>query len=195
MHPVQTFPVSLRSILILSFQLRLDLPSGLSPFRFLDQHFVVISHLLQGLTGVVNSCTKKINNNCFWYILTFYITFQLIQLRQINWNNKHDGNSTVYEGVSKSFRTGRLERELQIVQLSATRCSCIAILWVSLATFAAITLCVASERVFVVLLFRLLSTQSGHFWIYPRITSKIDTKSSMNKRIHCHCSFRFILTP
>jgi hypothetical protein len=28
-------------------------------------------------------------------------------------------------GVSKSFRTGRLERELQMVQLSATRCSCI----------------------------------------------------------------------
>jgi hypothetical protein len=35
---------------------------------------------------------------------------------------------TVYEGVSKSFRTSRLERELQMVQLSATRCSCIAIL-------------------------------------------------------------------
>jgi hypothetical protein len=27
----------------------------------------------------------------------------------------------MYEGVSKSFRTGHLERELQIVQLSATR--------------------------------------------------------------------------
>jgi hypothetical protein len=36
--------------------------------------------------------------------------------------------SAMYEGVSKSFRTGRLERELQMVQLSATRCSCIAIL-------------------------------------------------------------------
>jgi hypothetical protein len=34
----------------------------------------------------------------------------------------------IYEGVSKSFRTGRLERELQMVQLSATRCDCIAIL-------------------------------------------------------------------
>jgi hypothetical protein len=33
-----------------------------------------------------------------------------------------------YEGVPKSFRTGHLERELQMVQLSATRCSCIAIL-------------------------------------------------------------------
>jgi hypothetical protein len=33
-----------------------------------------------------------------------------------------------YEDVSKSFRTGLLERELQMVQLSATRCSCIAII-------------------------------------------------------------------
>jgi hypothetical protein len=31
------------------------------------------------------------------------------------------------EGVSKSFRTGRLERELQMVQLSVTRSSCIPI--------------------------------------------------------------------
>jgi hypothetical protein len=55
----------------------------------------------------------------------------------------------IYEGVTKSFRTGRLERELQMVQLPATRCSCIAILLVSLVSFAAITLCVASQRVFV----------------------------------------------
>jgi len=34
----------------------------------------------------------------------------------------------LFEGVSVSFRTGRLEREQQMVQLSATRCSCIAIL-------------------------------------------------------------------
>jgi len=31
-------------------------------------------------------------------------------------------------GVSKSFRTSRPEQELQIIQLSATTCSCIAIL-------------------------------------------------------------------
>jgi hypothetical protein len=66
-----------------------------------------------------------------------------------------EGNSPWYpvdiqhinEGVSKSFRTGRLEGEQQMVQLSATRCICIAILWVSLASFAAITLCVASKQV------------------------------------------------
>jgi hypothetical protein len=33
-----------------------------------------------------------------------------------------------YEGVSKSYRTGRRKRELQMVQLCATKCSCIAIL-------------------------------------------------------------------
>jgi hypothetical protein len=33
-----------------------------------------------------------------------------------------------YKDVSISFRTGRLERELQMVQISATRCSFIAIL-------------------------------------------------------------------
>jgi hypothetical protein len=58
----------------------------------------------------------------------------------------------ICEGVSKSFRTGRLDRELQMVQLSATRCNCIVILWVSLVSFAAITLCVASQREFIVAL-------------------------------------------
>jgi hypothetical protein len=62
----------------------------------------------------------------------------------------------------------RLERELQMVQLSATRCSRIAILWVSLASFDAITLCVASQRVFIVAAVISLSTQSGNFWIHHR---------------------------
>jgi hypothetical protein len=55
-----------------------------------------------------------------------------------------------YEGISKSFRTGHLQRELQMVQLCAIRCSYIVILWVSLVSFAVITLCVASQRVFIV---------------------------------------------
>jgi hypothetical protein len=37
-------------------------------------------------------------------------------------------DNTEYEGVTKGFRTVLLERELQMIQLSATRCSCIAIL-------------------------------------------------------------------
>jgi hypothetical protein len=63
-----------------------------------------------------------------------------------------------YEGVSKSFRTGRLERELQMVQLSAIRCSCISILWVSLVSFAAITLCVASQRVFIIVVYFIINS-------------------------------------
>jgi hypothetical protein len=62
------------------------------------------------------------------------------------WRTIQQTNEKVW-GLSKSFRTCRLERELQIVQLSATRCSCIAILWVTRVSFAAITLCVASQRV------------------------------------------------
>jgi len=40
-----------------------------------------------------------------------------------------------YEGVSKSFRTGYLEREQQMVQLCATKCSCIVVLFVSSSEF------------------------------------------------------------
>jgi hypothetical protein len=43
----------------------------------------------------------------------------------------------LYEGVSKSFRAGRLERELKRAQLSATMYNSIAILWVILVSFAA----------------------------------------------------------
>jgi hypothetical protein len=39
-----------------------------------------------------------------------------------------------------------------MLQLSATRCSCMAILCVSLVSFATITLCIASRRVFVVII-------------------------------------------
>jgi hypothetical protein len=56
-----------------------------------------------------------------------------------------------------------------MVQLSATRCSCIAIMWISLVSLAVITLCVASQRVFVVVVS--LSIQSVNFWIHPRISN------------------------
>jgi hypothetical protein len=57
-----------------------------------------------------------------------------------------------------------------MVQLSATRCSCIAILWVSLLSFAAITLCVASQRVFVVVYFVIDSVRKlldTHAYCFP----------------------------
>jgi hypothetical protein len=53
-------------------------------------------------------------------------------------------------GYIQSFQIVHLEREPQMVQLSASRCSCINILWVSLVTFAATGLCVASQWVFIV---------------------------------------------
>jgi hypothetical protein len=40
-----------------------------------------------------------------------------------------------------------------MVQFSATRCSCIAILLVSLVSFAAITICITSQLVFIVVHF------------------------------------------
>jgi hypothetical protein len=71
------------------------------------------------------------------------------------------------KSVSRSFRTDRLKRELQMVHLSDTRCSCIAILWASSVSFAAITLCVASQRVLTVVY--LVMIQARNFLIRPRI--------------------------
>jgi len=67
--------------------------------------------------------------------------------RMLNYYDHTMNAAGTYEGVSKSFRTGCLERELPLIKLSATRCSFIAILWVTLVSFAAITLFAASERV------------------------------------------------
>jgi hypothetical protein len=104
----------------------------------------------------------------------------------------HFSCHNAYEGVSKSFRTGRLGRELQMVQLFVTRCNCIAILSVSLVSFAAITFCVASQRVFTVVI---SLTQSGNFWIHPCITfrkrvsfSYLSSDIGRCERIHKTCS-------
>jgi hypothetical protein len=78
--------------------------------------------------------------------------FTVAKTRAIRISRYHSSAEyCIYRGVSKSFRTGRLGRELQMVQLSAIRCRCIAILWVSLASFISITLSVASQQVFIVI--------------------------------------------
>jgi hypothetical protein len=64
----------------------------------------------------------------------------------------------LYEGVSKSFQTGHLELELQMVQLSAIRCNYITNFWVSLVSFAAITLSVASQQVFIVVIYFIIDS-------------------------------------
>jgi hypothetical protein len=45
-----------------------------------------------------------------------------------------------------------------MVHLSATRCSCIAILWVSLVSFATITLCVAQQVFIVVVVYSVIDS-------------------------------------
>jgi hypothetical protein len=45
-------------------------------------------------------------------------------------------------------------------------------LWVSLVSFAATTLCVVSQLVFIVVSVYFVMTQSGNFWIYPRTMRK-----------------------
>jgi hypothetical protein len=107
-----------------------------------------------------------------WYFRIGFISKHTCTLRA--WRRAPESfrelyGHTLYEGEPKNFRTGRLGRELQMVQLSITRCSCIAILWVSLVSFAPITLCVASQRAFIVLFISFVKTQSGNFWIHPLI--------------------------
>jgi hypothetical protein len=62
-----------------------------------------------------------------------------------------------------------------MVQLSAIICSCITILWVILASFAAITLCVASRRMLIFVVYyvidsvRKLSDTPSYKWVTPHI--------------------------
>jgi hypothetical protein len=65
-----------------------------------------------------------------------------------------------------------------MVRLSATRCSCTAILWVSLVSSATITLCVASQWVFIAVCI-LLSTQSGNFWTHPHTAYRVHHKNNI----------------
>jgi hypothetical protein len=58
-----------------------------------------------------------------------------------------------------------------MVQLSATKCNCIAILLVSLVCFAAITFTVASQRVFIVV---------SVYFIIDSVRKLLDTPSYMH---------------
>jgi hypothetical protein len=88
-----------------------------------------------------------------------------------------------YEDVSKSFRTGRLELELQMVHLCAITCSYIAILWVSLVIFAAIALYVASQRAFIVVV----------YFVIDSVRKLLDTPCyvTRNESIKENCSYDF----
>jgi hypothetical protein len=159
---------SLRTILI-SSHLFLGFPSD--PFGLSDQNFIRNSYLSHACYIPRSSYPPLFDclDNVWWSVQVMRLlnmqsspdSCHFLPLRYKLWQVAKLGvqcltlGKYVDKGVSKSFQTGRLERELQMVQLSATRCSCIAILWVSLVSFAAITLSVASQQVFIiVVLFR-----------------------------------------
>jgi hypothetical protein len=61
--------------------------------------------------------------------LFLYIS-QYVRVQHVAKSSLRTGTHTrlrTYKRVSKNFRIGRLERELQMVYLSANKCSCIAI--------------------------------------------------------------------
>jgi len=113
--------------------------------------------------------------NYLGYTVTKHCTATGIKFRTLGYCRTF--GFTIYEGISKSFRTGHLERHLQMVQLSICKCSCIAILWISPVSFAAITLCVASQQVFIFvstyfvidLVWKLLDTPTYFYMIFSNI--------------------------
>jgi hypothetical protein len=79
-----------------------------------------------------------------------------------------------------------------MVQFSAPRCSCMAILRVSLVSFAAITLRVASQRVFIVVVYfvidsvlELLDTPS-----YDTVSVTKGLSRDSAEVLHCHANTR-----
>jgi hypothetical protein len=85
-----------------------------------------------------------------------------------------------YEVVSKSFRTGRSERELQMVQLSATRCSCIAILLGTVVSFAAISSVLLLNEFSLLLLLLLLLFVVVVYFVIDSVRENLDTPSYAN---------------
>jgi hypothetical protein len=106
--------------------------------------------------------------------------------------NSNDTCYIMYEDVYEIFRTDRLERELQMVQLSATWCSFIAILWVSLMSFASVTLCVASQQVFIVAVFLFLYRLSPEtFWYHKIFRRFLNGTVSTTDVIYLWISWRY----
>jgi hypothetical protein len=99
--------------------------------------------------------------------------------------NVWEHTTPIYEGVSRRFRTGCMERELQMVRLSATRCSCIVIVWISLVSFGAITPCVASQRVCIVV---------SVYFVIDSVRKLLDTPSYTACHLCCsyHHHHRFL---
>jgi hypothetical protein len=72
-------------------------------------------------------------------------------------------SKNVIRGCVQKFLTGSISAN----GIAVTRCRFIAILWVSLVSFAIVTLCVASQWVIPKVSVYFVMTQSGNFWIHP----------------------------
>jgi hypothetical protein len=70
-----------------------------------------------------------------------------------------------------------------MIRLSTTRCSCIAILWVSLVSFATITLCVASQRMSTVV-----------YFVMDSVRKILDTPLYAPRYLHSSVFFPFTST-
>jgi hypothetical protein len=116
--------------------------------------------VLNALKQVLWMTHFNVSVNQFRYFHALLIVVSLMCIEKPNrWlcrHGRHCANSLriIYEGVSESFWTGRLERELQMVQLSATRCSCIDIFWEYSEFFRHNPLCCFSTSIYCFYFFR-----------------------------------------
>jgi hypothetical protein len=172
-------------------------------FKFRNCIIFTMSTLLNSVVDKILALYSGGVYKCDILTQLFMVPFRFHRLIMC-WYLKRERRGLPYKAVSKSFRTGRLEWELQMIQHSAIRCSCIAILWVILISFVAITLGVASQWVFIVVYFvidsvrKLLDTSSylpptqkswsyscPLWWLNMRRLCKLRSKCQNN---HCFLS-------
>jgi hypothetical protein len=135
-----------------------------SPFILRGEHFTSFTRsILASTLSYKRKSLFPVTTNSYTFFA--FITFQWDKI--ITAKEKNKGNTR------KGFRSNDEEKEkwnkekdikgcipkfpdlppgarIADVQVSATRYSCFTILWVSLVSFSAITLCVASQRVFII---------------------------------------------
>jgi hypothetical protein len=106
----------------------------------------------------------------------FQYSFPFYYVVERKWKLYCNIDDLAHEGVSKCFWTGCLVWKLQMVQLFATRYSCIAVLWISPTSSATITLYVASQWVFIVV---------SIYFVIDSVKKLLDTPSYITT-VHTH---------